>query len=138
LIPERVELGAADLELVRDHGGALARAGLRVEPFGGGTVIVSGKPALVGTTPGEEILEETLGRLKALSGNPPPGMIVDEVLHGLACRAAVKAGDPLRQAEVDALVEERHRCIDAHHCPHGRPTSLTLSRQELDRQFRRT
>ena len=138
LIPERVELGAADLELVRDHGGALARAGLRVEPFGGSTVIVSGKPALVGTTPGEEILEETLGRLKALSGNPPPGMIVDEVLHGLACRAAVKAGDPLRQAEVDALVEERHRCIDAHHCPHGRPTSLTLSRQELDRQFRRT
>jgi len=138
LIPERVELGAADLELVRDHGGALARAGLRVEPFGGGTVIVTGKPALVGTTPGEAILEETLGRLKALSGNPPPGMIVDEVLHGLACRAAIKAGDPLRQAEVDALVGERHRCTDAHHCPHGRPTSLTLSRQELDRQFRRT
>ncbi|NBV44555.1 MAG: DNA mismatch repair endonuclease MutL [Planctomycetia bacterium] len=138
LIPEIVELGAADLELVRDHGAALARAGLRVDPFGGVTVIVTGKPALVGTTPGGAILEETLGRLKALSGNPPAGMIVDEVLHGLACRAAVKAGDPLRQAEVDALVGERHRCIDAHHCPHGRPTSLTLSRQELDRQFRRT
>jgi len=138
LIPERVEVTAAEAELVRDHGTALAEAGLRVEPFGGTTVVVTAKPALVGTTSGEAILRETLGRLKALSGTPAPGMIVDEVLHGLACRAAVKAGDPLSQQEVAALVSERHRCTDAHHCPHGRPTSLTLTRQELDRQFRRT
>ena len=65
-------------------------------------------------------------------------MLVDEVLHGLACRAAIKAGDPLSQAEVDALVRDRRIVQDSHHCPHGRPTSLTLSRQDLDRQFRRT
>jgi DNA mismatch repair protein MutL len=65
-------------------------------------------------------------------------MLVDEILHGLACKAAIKAGDPLSQAEVDALVRERRSVPDSHHCPHGRPTSLTLSRLELDRQFRRT
>ena len=71
---------------------------------------------------------------------PVPGraMSVDEVLHGLACRSAIKAGDPLSQAEVDSLVRDRRTVPDSHHCPHGRPTSLVLSRQELDRQFRRT
>ena len=51
---------------------------------------------------------------------------------------AIKAGDRLSQAEVDALVRDRRIVQESHHCPHGRPTSLTLSRQELDRQFRRT
>jgi DNA mismatch repair protein MutL len=65
-------------------------------------------------------------------------MLVDEVLHGLACRAAIKAGDPLSREEVDALVRDRRMVRESHHCPHGRPTSLVLSRQDLDRQFRRT
>jgi DNA mismatch repair protein MutL len=64
-------------------------------------------------------------------------MLVEEVLHGLACRAAIKAGDPLSQEEVEALLRDRRNVQDSHHCPHGRPTSLVLSRQELDRQFRR-
>ena len=58
--------------------------------------------------------------------------------RSLSCRAAVKAGDPLAQPEVDRLVADRHRYPGARHCPHGRPTSLLLSRRELDRQFRRT
>jgi DNA mismatch repair protein MutL len=65
-------------------------------------------------------------------------MLVDEVLHGMACKAAIKAGDPLSQAEVDALVRDRRMVVESHHCPHGRPTALTFSKQELDRQFRRT
>ena len=64
--------------------------------------------------------------------------VVDEVLHSLSCRAAIKAGDALSQVEVDTLVADRHRYPGTGHCPHGRPTSLVLSRQELDKQFRRT
>lgn len=136
LVPETIDLSPAELELVAEHADALARAGMRVEPFGGATVIVSAKPALAGNVPAATLVREVLGRLAAAVTSP--GMLVDEILHGLACKAAVKAGDPLSQAEVDALVRDR-RCVqDAHHCPHGRPTSLTLSRQELDRQFRRT
>jgi DNA mismatch repair protein MutL len=84
------------------------------------------------------LLREVIDRLASTSAGTESGMIVDEVLHGLACKAAIKAGDPLSQAEVDALVRDRRRVRESHHCPHGRPTSLTLSRQELDRQFRRT
>ena len=138
LIPEKVELAAAELELVTEHAEALDRAGMRVEPFGGSTVIVTSKPVLAGNTPAAEIVHAVLDRLAAVSAGGDSGMLVDEVLHGLACRAAIKAGDPLSREEVDALVRDRRLVRESHHCPHGRPTSLVLSRQELDRQFRRT
>lgn len=138
LIPEKVELEAADLELVTEHAEALDRAGMRVEPFGGSTVIVTSKPVLAGRTPAAEIVREVLDRLSVVAAGGDADLLVDEVLHGLACRAAIKAGDSLSVEEVDALVRDRRMVRESHHCPHGRPTSLVLSRQDLDRQFRRT
>ena len=136
LIPEKVDLEAAELELVTEHAEALDRAGMRVEPFGGSTVIVTSKPVLAGTTPAAEIVREVLDRLVAVAAGGDTGALVDEVLHGLACRAAITAGDPLSQDEVESLVRDRRMVRESHHCPHGRPTSLVLSRQDLDRQFR--
>ena len=138
LIPEPIDLLPAEIEVVNEHVETLARAGMRVEPFGGTTMIVTSKPVLAGSTPAAVLVREVIDRLASSSAGAGAGMLVDEVLHGLACKAAIKAGDPLSQAEVDALVRDRRRVQDSHHCPHGRPTSLTLSRQELDRQFRRT
>ena len=139
LVPEKVDLAPAELELVHDHADTLERAGMRIEPFGGSTVIVTSKPALAGDTPAAAIVHEVLDRLSATAASGGgTSMLVDEVLHGLACRAAIKAGDRLSPAEVAALVRDRRIVPEAHHCPHGRPTSLTLSRQDLDRQFRRT
>ena len=92
---------------------------------------------LVGKTPAVSLIRELLERLEC-SSQSAGEVIVDEVLHGLACKAAVKAGDPLSEGEVNALVRDRHIIEHSHHCPHGRPTSLTLSKEELDRQFRRT
>ena len=71
-----------------------------------------------------------------------PGFAADA-----APAAAPAAREPLRSiaeilalspAEVEALVRDRRVVAESHHCPHGRPTSLTLTRRDLDRQFRRT
>ena len=136
LVPESIELSAAEMELVAEHAATLGRAGMQVEGFGGSTVIVTSKPALAGATAAATLVREVLGRLAAASGSGQ--MLVDEVLHGMACKAAIKAGDPLSPAEVEALVRDRRMVPESHHCPHGRPTSLTLTRRDLDRQFRRT
>ncbi|NDC63951.1 MAG: DNA mismatch repair protein MutL, partial [Planctomycetia bacterium] len=138
LIPERVDLAPVEMQLVTEHAAALAGAGMTIEPFGGSTVIVTSKPALAGRAPAAAIVREVVDRLASAAAGADTAMLVDEVLHGLACRAAIKAGDRLSQAEVDALVRDRRAVKDSHHCPHGRPTSLTLTRQELDHQFRRT
>jgi DNA mismatch repair protein MutL len=59
------------------------------------------------------------------------------MLHTMACRAAIKAGQRLAPEEMQELLRQRHLVDDAHHCPHGRPTSLMLSRMTLDKQFGR-
>ncbi|MCA9110984.1 MAG: DNA mismatch repair protein MutL, partial [Planctomycetaceae bacterium] len=63
--------------------------------------------------------------------------LLDSLLHMMSCKAAIKAGQRLSAEEINALLAQRHLIDDAHHCPHGRPTALTLSRDELDRQFGR-
>ncbi len=55
----------------------------------------------------------------------------------ISCKAAIKAGDRLTPEEIAALLEQRHLARDTHHCPHGRPTALVFTREELDRQFKR-
>jgi DNA mismatch repair protein MutL len=60
------------------------------------------------------------------------------LLATMACKAAVKAGDPLSPLEIQHLLQLRDMAEDSHHCPHGRPTSLLFSRSELDKQFKRT
>ena len=55
-----------------------------------------------------------------------------------ATKAAIKAGDRLSSGEVTALLEQRHHFQGSHHCPHGRPTALVFTHEELDKRFRRT
>ena len=63
--------------------------------------------------------------------------LLNHLLSTIACKAAVKAGDPLTREEITALLEQRDLYQDTHHCPHGRPTALFFSRDELDRMFGR-
>lgn len=135
LVPDSVELSSSEAALLLEHAEALAAAGVAIESFSGSTVLVSSKPALAADTPSTVILQEILARLEA-AATPSTETIVEEVLHSLACRAAIKAGDRLSQSEVDRLVRDRHLAASSH-CPHGRPTTLTLTNRELDRQFRR-
>ena len=60
-----------------------------------------------------------------------------DLLHMVACKAAVKAGDKLSPDEIQALLDRRHLVADSHHCPHGRPTALVFTKAELEKQFGR-
>ncbi len=117
---------------------AAGQLGLRIEPFGGSTVLIAAFPAMLANLHPAEILHALLDRL--LAGGTPPDRrdLLDDLLHTIACKAAVKAGDRLTPAEITALLEQRHLVRDAHHCPHGRPTALVFTREELDKQFKRT
>ena len=64
--------------------------------------------------------------------------LLNDLLNMVACKAAIKAGDYLAPEEITALLEQRHHYQDTHHCPHGRPTALVFTREELDKRFKRT
>jgi DNA mismatch repair protein MutL len=61
---------------------------------------------------------------------------VDWLYHNVACRAAVKAGDPASPQELTALVRQAEK-EDVRYCPHGRPVCFFLTRKELERRFGR-
>ena len=138
LVPEAVDLSPAEAATVLEHREVLTRIGLRVEPFGGSTVLVTGFPAMLANFNAKELLCDLVGRLIASDSAPQSRDLLDDLLHTLACKAAVKAGQRLSPEEIDELLQQRTLIDDPHHCPHGRPTELVFTREELDRQFRRT
>jgi DNA mismatch repair protein MutL len=138
LVPEPVDLAASEAALVLEHRELLARLGVQVEPFGGGTVLIVGYPAMLANLRPVEILRGLVEQLATGSRQPERRDLLDELLHMVACKAAIKAGDRLTPEEVHAFLEMRGQLPDTHHCPHGRPTELVFTREELDRQFKRT
>ncbi len=138
LVPEPVDLSPTEAATALEQRELLARLGLKIEPFGGDTVIVSSYPAMLANLNPAEVLHGLLERLLAGATGLEPRDMLDELLHSVACKAAVKAGDRLEPEEIAALLAQRHLVHDTHHCPHGRPTALIFSRQQLDKQFKRT
>jgi DNA mismatch repair protein MutL len=137
LVPEPVDLSTAEASVVLENRDLLAELGMKIEPFGGDTILVVGYPAMLANINPVELLRDVLDKLISGGKQPDKRDLLDELLHTIACKAAIKAGDRLKPQEIAALLEQRHLVEDAHHCPHGRPTALIFTREELDRQFKR-
>ncbi|MBL9162843.1 MAG: DNA mismatch repair endonuclease MutL [Planctomycetaceae bacterium] len=137
LVPEPVDLAASEAAAAVENRAVLAQLGMEVEAFGGETVLVSAYPAMLANLPPAEVLRSLVDQLLAGGKQPESRDILDELLHMIACKAAVKYGDRLTPQEIDALLEQRGLAQDHHHCPHGRPTALIFTREQLDRQFKR-
>jgi len=137
LVPEPVDLSATEAAAVLEHTDLLAQLGVEVQPFGGETVLVSSYPAMLANLSPAEVLHDLVEKILPGGRQPDARDMLDELLHMIACKAAVKFGDRLTGEEVDALLAQRHLVQDQHHCPHGRPTALVFTREDLDRQFKR-
>lgn len=137
LMPAPIELSAREAALVLDQAEVLAELGLTVEPFGGQTVAVTGYPTLLAKADPAELLKAVVEHLDSTGQQATRRDLLDSLLHMMACKAAIKAGHRLSPEEIESLLAQRHLVDDAHHCPHGRPTALTLTRADLDRQFGR-
>ena len=137
LVPEPVDLSPSEAAAVMQQIEMLKKIGLGVESFGGDTVLVTTLPALLGKASPESVLREVASKMVEEGQSPEARDLCDELLHSMSCKAAVKFGDPLTEEEIQALLASRHETENHHHCPHGRPTSLVFTREELDRKFQR-
>jgi DNA mismatch repair protein MutL len=137
LIPETVELPPSQATLVLEQGAALAELGLDVEGFGGGTLMLRSYPALLGKRAPKEVLGAVIDYLLSKERVPSREQLLNDLLSLMACHAAVRAGDRLTAEAIRELLAQRELAQNAHHCPHGRPTSLRFTRHDLERQFKR-
>ncbi|NQV23080.1 MAG: DNA mismatch repair endonuclease MutL [Rhodopirellula sp.] len=137
LIPETIDLTAREAALVVEHSEVLGQIGIGVEEFGTNTVLVNRWPVMMKKARPSEMIRDIAEQLESNEKKPTRRDVLDELLHMMSCKAAIKSGQRLKPEEIDSLLAQRHLCDDAHHCPHGRPTALVLSQGELDKQFGR-
>ena len=142
LVPDPIELPADEAAALFDRADLLAELGYALEEFGGNTLLLSAYPAMLPKADHHALLKDLASQLVAdMRGSQEAKYdrrdLLDSLLHMMSCKAAIKAGQRLTPEEMDALLAQRHLVENSHHCPHGRPTALVLSRQELDRQFGR-
>lgn len=109
--------------------------GFLVEEFGGQTVLIQGIPSELRNWQEGRLLKQFLGDL--VQGAYPGKETMEQLLHSYACRAAIKAGDPLTQQEMQALLDQLFATDLPFSCPHGRPAIVRLDLKDLERIFHR-
>ena len=137
LVPQPIELSTSEAALLAEHRELLARFGLSLEDFGANTVLVTAYPVMLAKVDLRQIVRDAAEKIAESGRDPSHRDLLDSLLHMMSCKGAIKAGQRLSTEEIESLLAQRHLIDDAHHCPHGRPTALVLSRNELDRQFGR-
>ena len=136
LVPVQVNLSAEEKQALLAHQELLQNSGVEVEDYGGFTVVVRAVPADVPVDDvGDMVLE--LANHLLNGGRDALREKTEWVLHSIACRAAIKAGDRTTTDEMLALAQKIMDGSVPPFCPHGRPCVLKLTRKELEKQFGR-
>ncbi len=133
LQPTAAELSREDGALLLENLPLLDQLGFACEDFGGGAVLVREVPADIGAEDVSATLEELAENLR--TGRSPEERR-ENLLHTMACKAAMKGGWTSDPAELRVLVEKVQRG-EVRYCPHGRPVAVKLTKYELEKMFKR-
>lgn len=137
LIPDSIECSATECVALLESLDLLKEIGFELQEFGGTTILLMSHPTLIPRGNLIRIVKDFAEQLIQKDGKMNRRDLLDHMLHTMSCRAAIKSGQRLSLEEMQELLRQRHLVDDSHHCPHGRPTALTLSRGTLDQQFGR-
>ena len=115
----------------------LSELGFEIDTLGENTVILRAIPMDLSEADAADAVEALAADL-LVGRREDKSTVRDEVLHTVACKAAIKAGWKNDEQELLALVKAVMAREDLKHCPHGRPICITLSKKQLEKQFKRS
>lgn len=138
LTPLQIRTSALEREALLDRKDEIERMGFDFEPFSDSSFVLRAVPQSLGREPviQAEAAFRTIIEL-ALDPNFDFSRQETELMHSMACKAAVKAHDILSYDEMCELLKQLQGLRDPYHCPHGRPVILRLSRKDIEKMFRR-
>lgn len=139
LLPEVLRVPADRMEVLENHAELLEQIGIELNAVGPQNIAIQSFPTLLleRKVNQQAFVRDLLDTLSEQGTRPQVDTLVHTVLDMMACKAAVKAGDPLTPEEIDALLALREKADRSSHCPHGRPTTLHLTLTDLEKQFHR-
>jgi DNA mismatch repair protein MutL len=135
LFPQTLDLSAEDYENLMEILPLLQKIGFVIKGFGGHTIVVEGIPSGLKVGSESKILLDILDEYSRNKGSEVD--IQERVAKSFACRSAIMTGEKLNAAAMNALIDQLFTTRNPYFCPHGRPTMVTITIDELDKRFER-
>ena len=136
LLPDVITLSHKEMQIVNENMQMFEKAGFILEEFGENTIKLSGVPDMCIDLDTKELFLETLDEIISL-GKTAKQEIEERFIATVACKAAVKANMALDEKEVKALMDKLLELPNPFTCPHGRPTSIKMTKYDIERKFSR-
>ena len=134
--PIVVSLSGREIEALHEHREIFEKIGFRFESFGDREYLLTGVPADFLNLASKELFLEMLDSTMNDSHMGKPEMVLEHCAT-MACKAAVKGNQIMSLAEARHLIEQMLKMDQPYHCPNGRPTTITMSKYELEKKFKR-
>ena len=136
LLPDIINLSTREMGIFRDNKEMFNKAGFVVDEFGDNTVKLTGVPEFCLEFDTKEIFLETLDEINTVARTAKQEL-ENKFLATVACKAAVKAHMALTKEEVDSLMQQLLKLPNPFTCPHGRPTVIKMSKNDIEKKFSR-
>ncbi len=134
--PMILSLTMREAECLKKNLNVFERLGFGIEEFGGLEFKITEIPADMVSVDSKELLTEVLNTLLSEREFKNADVLLEKVAS-LSCKAAVKGNHRMSEAEARQLISDMLTLENPYHCPHGRPTTISMSKYELERKFKR-
>ena len=137
LVPLLMELSPQNAILLEQHLSYFQKLGFNIEPFGKTTYSIRSIPQVLAQDVCQAAILSVLEELVLFGKSRRPDEIIQHILEKVSCNAAFKAGESLTMEVMQQLISRLENKINISFHPHGRPVSIEISREELEKRFNR-
>ncbi len=135
--PIKLDLNPKDKQLIEDKKETISELGFDIEEFGDNTYLLRSVPVIIGKQQNKDILLNILDELIRFNKAKSFEDIVKNIMATVACKSSIKAGKALTHQHMNNLLKQLFGCDFPSNCPHGRPTIINVSIEELEKRFKR-
>ncbi len=136
LLPDIINMSHREMEIAKDNMEIFRKAGFVLEEFGENTIKLTGVPNICIDLDTKELFLETLDEINTVARTAKQE-IEEKFIATVACKAAVKANMALTKEEVDSLMKQLLVLPNPFTCPHGRPTAIKMTKNDIEKKFSR-
>ncbi|MCK4886080.1 MAG: DNA mismatch repair endonuclease MutL [Planctomycetes bacterium] len=138
LLPESFDLTDSQKSVIADNADIFEKFGIEMVEFGPRTMAIQAFPTMLSKINCVEFVKDVIDLLCDKANLGGAEGLLDKILNMAACKAAIKAGQKLTALEIEQLLKDKKTVENSSRCPHGRPTTITFSKAEIEKQFHRT
>lgn len=132
--PIVMELSSVDILQVEKHLDLFLKFGFEIEMFGNNHIVIRSVPNIFGLPESEKFILQIIDNIDDIKNNYE---LKGEKFASMACRSAIKANDKIYNIEIDKLLSQIEECENPFTCPHGRPIMVEISKNEIEKMFKR-